>query len=109
MRTTCSAWHAEVKRLSDFSGSSRDAVRGGFMDKANWTMRTVTWSVASRSPRTTSTPARAGGGLTDLGRYSKARAQLQVSRAAEADVLDGQYKTDAAALLTDIKNEKDET
>jgi len=27
----------------------------------------------------------------------------------EVDVLDGQYKKDAADLLADIKNEKDET
>jgi len=47
---------------------------------------------------------------TDLGGTRKRGAQLQVIAALpEADVLDGQYKTDAGRLLTDIKNEKDET
>jgi thioredoxin-like negative regulator of GroEL len=46
----------------------------------------------------------------DLGRYSKAREQLLViPTLTNADVLDAQYKKDAAALLEDIKNEKDET
>jgi protein involved in temperature-dependent protein secretion len=46
----------------------------------------------------------------DLGRYSKAREQLLViPTLANVDVLDAQYKQDAAALLEDIKNEKDET
>jgi len=46
----------------------------------------------------------------DLGKYSLARVQLQaIAALPEADVLDAQYKTDAAALLADIKNEKDET
>jgi protein involved in temperature-dependent protein secretion len=46
---------------------------------------------------------------TDLGQYSKAREQLQViPTLPNYDVLDAQYKQDAAALLQDIKNEKDE-
>jgi thioredoxin-like negative regulator of GroEL len=47
---------------------------------------------------------------TDLGRYSKAREQLRViATLPNVDVLDAQYKEDAAALLKDIQNEKDET
>ena len=47
---------------------------------------------------------------TDLGRYSKAREQCQaIAALPEVDVMDAQYKKDAADLLADIKNEKDET
>jgi thioredoxin-like negative regulator of GroEL len=45
----------------------------------------------------------------DLGQYSKAREQLLViPTLPNQDVLDGEYKQDAAALLDEIKNEKDE-
>ena len=47
---------------------------------------------------------------TDLGKYSKAREQCKViATLREGDVMDAQYKKDAADLLVDIKNEKDET
>jgi len=46
----------------------------------------------------------------DIGQYSKAREQLAIIPTLPIrDVLDAQYKEDAAALLVDIKNEKDET
>jgi hypothetical protein len=45
----------------------------------------------------------------DLGKYSLARVQLQaIAALPPADVMDPQYKKDAADLLDDIKNEKDE-
>jgi thioredoxin-like negative regulator of GroEL len=45
----------------------------------------------------------------DLGRYSKAREQLMViPTLPNADALDAENKVEAAALLEDIKGEKDE-
>jgi len=47
---------------------------------------------------------------TDLGQYSKAREQLEIIPTLPiADVLDAQYKDDAAALLTEIRTKRDRT
>jgi len=106
------AWHAEVKRLSGFQRFfAKMLFGGGFMDKANWddAVRHLERAVAI-APNHIYHRLELAEVYTDLGRYSKARAQLQViPTLPNADVLDWQYKEDAAALLKDILNEKDET
>jgi tetratricopeptide (TPR) repeat protein len=106
------AWNAEVKRLSGFQRFFAKALfGGGFMDKANWNDAVMHLATAVRlAPNHIYHRLELAEVYTDLGRYSKAREQLTViATLPEVDVLDGQYKKDAAALLADIKNEKDET
>jgi len=106
------AWNAEVKRLSGIQRFFAKALfGGGFMDKANWddAVRHLERAVAI-APNHIYHRLELAEVYTDLGRYSKARDQLQViATLPNVDVLDSQYKEDAAALLKDIKNEKDET
>ena len=106
------AWHAEVKRLSAIQRFFAKALfGGGFMSVANWddAVRHLERAVAI-APTHIYHRLELAEVYTDLGRYSKAREQLQViPTLPNVDVLDAQYKEDAAALLADIKNEKDET
>jgi tetratricopeptide (TPR) repeat protein len=106
------AWNAEVKRLSGLQRFFAKALfGGGFMDKANWddAVRHLARAVELQ-PSHIYHRLELAEVYTDLGRYSKAREQLQViPTLPQADVLDAQYKKDAAALLEDLKNEKDET
>ena len=106
------AWNAEVKRLSGIQRFFAKALfGGGFMSVANWddAVRHLERAVAI-APNHIYHRLELAEVYTDLGRYSKARVQLQaIATLSEVDVLDGQYKKDAAALLADIKNEKDET
>ena len=106
------AWHAEVKRLSGFQRFfAKMLFGGGFMDKANWDDAVKHLETAVRiAPNHIYHRLELAEVYTDLGRYSKAREQLQVIPTLPvADVMDPQYKKDAADLLADIKNEKDET
>ncbi|MGH7522086.1 MAG: tetratricopeptide repeat protein [Gemmatimonadales bacterium] len=106
------AWHAEVKRLSGIQRFFAKALfGGGFMSAANWDDAVKHLERAIEiNPRHIYHRLELAEVYTDLGRYSKAREQLQViPTLPEVDVLDAQYKKDAAALLEDIKNEKDET
>jgi tetratricopeptide (TPR) repeat protein len=106
------AWNAEVKRLSGIQRFFAKALfGGGFMSKANWddAVRHLERAVEI-NPRHIYHRLELAEVYTDLGRYSKAREQLLIiPTLPDADVLDAQYKQDAAALLADIKNEKDET
>jgi tetratricopeptide (TPR) repeat protein len=106
------AWNAEVKRLSGIQRFFAKALfGGGFMDKANWddAVRHLQRAVAL-APNHIYHRLELAEVYTDLGRYSKAREQLQaIATLPTADVLDAQYKEDAAALLKDIQTEKDET
>ena len=105
------AWHAEVKRLSGFQRFFAKALfGGGFMDKANWPDAVRHLETAVRlAPNHIYHRLELAEVYTDLGQYSKAREQCQaIATLPEADVMDGQYKKDAADLFTDIKNEKDE-
>lgn len=105
------AWNAEVKRLSGFQRFFAKALYGGgFMDKANWddAVRHLERAVELQ-PSHIYHRLELAEVYADLGRYSKAREQLHViPTLPDADVLDAKYKHDAAALLEDIKNEKDE-
>ena len=106
------AWNAEVKRLSAVQRFFAKALfGGGFMGRANWNdaVRHLQRAVEI-DPRHIYHRLELAEVYTDLGQYSKAREQLQVIPGLPIlDVLDEQYKKDAAALLEDIKNEKDET
>jgi tetratricopeptide (TPR) repeat protein len=105
------AWNAEVLRLSGIQRFFAKALfGGGFMSRANWddAVQHLERAVVIR-PEHIYHRLELAEVYTDLGKYSKAREQLQViPRLPELDVLDHQYKQDAAALLEDIKNEKDE-
>ena len=106
------AWNAEVKRLSGFQRFFAKALfGGGFMDKANWNDAVMHLETAVRlAPNHVYHRLELAEVYVDLGKYSKAREQLQVIATLPlADVMDPQYKKDAADLLADIKNEKDET
>jgi len=104
------AWHAEVKRLSAIQRFFAKALfGGGFMRRANWNdaVRHLERAVAI-APQAVFHHLELAEVYTDLGRYSQAREQLTVIPTLPiADVLDQQYKEDAAALLEDIKNERD--
>jgi tetratricopeptide (TPR) repeat protein len=106
------AWNAEVKRLSGIQRFFAKALfGGGFMSVANWddAVKHLERAVALY-PQHIYHRLELAEVYTDLGQYSKAREQLAVIPTLPIrDVLDAQYKEDAAALLADIKNEKDET
>lgn len=106
------AWHAEVKRLSGIQRFFAKALfGGGFMSVANWddAVKHLERAVAL-SPEHIYHRLELAEVYADLGQYSKAREQCAVIPTLPIrDVLDAQYKEDAAALLADIKNEKDET
>jgi regulator of microtubule dynamics protein 3 len=106
------AWNAEVKRLSGIQRFFAKALfGGGFMSVANWDDAVKHLQRAIEiNPQHIYHRLELAEVYTDLGRYSKAREQLLViPTLPNVDVLDAQYKEDAAALLEDIKNEKDET
>ena len=106
------AWNAEVKRLSGFQRFFAKALYGGgFMDKANWddAVRHLQTAVRLR-PDHIYHRLELAEVYVDLGKYSLARVQLQaIAALPPVDVLDPQYKEDAAALFKDIEKEKDET
>ncbi len=105
------AWHAEVKRLSGIQRFfAKTLFGGGFMSQANWDDAVKHLARAVEiNPQHIYHRLELAEVYTDLGRYSKAREQLQViPTLSNVDVLDAQNKEEAAALLDDIKSEKDE-
>lgn len=106
------AWHAEVKRLSAIQRFfARTLFGGGFMSLANWddAVRHLERAVAL-NPSHIYHRLELAEVYEDLGRYSQARAQLTAIPVLPiADVLDAQYKQEAAEFLEDIQNEKDKT
>jgi len=105
------AWHAEVKRLSGFQRFfAKTLFGGGFMDKANWNDAVMHLQTAVRlAPDHIYHRLELAEVYVDLGKYSKAREQLQAIAALPvADVQDPKNKEDAAALYKDIEKEKDE-
>ena len=80
------------------------------MDKANWNDAVKHLETAVRlAPDHIYHRLELAEVYVDLGTYSKARVQLQAIAALPvADVQDPQNKEDAAALLKEIQNEKDE-
>ncbi|HLQ70067.1 MAG TPA: hypothetical protein VK124_11130 [Gemmatimonadales bacterium] len=106
------AWNAEVERLSGFQRFFAKALfGGGFMSKANWddAVAHLERAVAIR-PDWIFHRLELAQIYTDVGAYSKAREQLMAIPALPTqDVLDPQYRREAADLLEKIKNEKDQT
>ena len=105
------AWNAEVKRLSGIQRFfAKTLFGGGFMSKANWddAVRHLERAVEI-DPQHVYHRLELAEVYVDLGRYSKAREQLLViPTLPNTDVLDAENKVEAAALLEDIKGEKDE-
>ena len=106
------AWNAEVKRLSGLQRFfAKTLFGGGFMGKANWddAVRHLERAVEI-DPQHIYHRLELAEVYVDLGRYSKAREQLLViPTLPDTDVQDAENKKEAAALLEDIKGEKDET
>ncbi|HWC72898.1 MAG TPA: hypothetical protein VG454_03100 [Gemmatimonadales bacterium] len=106
------AWNAEVKRLSGFTRFfAKTLYGGGFMSKANWPDAVSHLQKAIEiNPQHIYHRLELAQVFDDLEQYSKAREQLQViPTLPERDVLDAQYKQDAAKLLDQIKDKKDKT
>jgi tetratricopeptide (TPR) repeat protein len=106
------AWNAEVERLSSFQRFFAKALfGGGFMSKANWddAVSHLERAVAIR-PDWIYHRLELAQIYTDVGAYSKAREQLMaIPSLPTQDVLDPQYRKEAADLLERIRNQKDET
>ena len=106
------AWHAEVKRLSGIQRFFAKALfGGGFMSKASWD-----WAVWHLHNAVHHNPAiiyhrlELAEVLVDIGKYKEAREQLEaISSLPMGDVLDPQYKREAADLLGRIRDKKDKT
>ncbi len=106
------AWHAEVKRLSGIQRFFAKALfGGGFLGKANWEA-----AVAHLERAVALRPAYVYHRLelaevyVDRGRYSSAREVLaSIETLPPSDVMDPEYRQDAAALLDEIRDKKDKT
>jgi tetratricopeptide (TPR) repeat protein len=105
------AWHEEVMLLSGIQKFFAKALFGaGFLDKGNWpdAQRYLERAVAL-APKNIFHRYELAGVYIDVGKYSKAREQLNALETLPiADVLDHQYQKEAKQLLEDIKGEKDE-
>ena len=106
------AWNAEVKRLSGFTRFFAKALFGaGFMDNANWedAQRFLERAVAIR-PSHVYHRLELAQVYSDVGKYSKAREQLTtIATLPIGDVMDPTYKREAARLLAEIHDKKDES
>src|SRR5688572_6766699 len=106
------AWHAEVKRLSGIQRFFAKALfGGGFMSKANWddAVRHLERAVAI-APQHIYHRLELAEVYADVGENSKAREQLTtLATLPLADVLDAEYKDDAANLLVHLRDAKDKT
>ncbi|HXF96748.1 MAG TPA: tetratricopeptide repeat protein [Gemmatimonadales bacterium] len=104
------AWHAEVKRLSGFQRFfAKTLFGGGFMDQASWEW--AVWhlkNAVAYNPDHIYHRLELAEVLVDLGRFSEARAQLQaIPGLPVRDVMDEEYKREAAALLERIRDKRD--
>src|SRR5213082_126317 len=96
------AWHAEVKRLSWIQRKAAALLfGGGFLAKGNWhDAQAYLEKAVALDPRKIFHRLELGEVYIDLGQYSKARAELRaVSTLPVTDVLDPEYKKEAAQLL----------
>src|SRR6266550_1633018 len=93
------AWHAEVKRLSGFTRFFAKALFGaGFMSRATWddAVKNLERAV-SLNPQHVYHRLELAEVFEDIGQYSKAREQYEkIAALPIADVLDPQYKREAA-------------
>ena len=104
------AWHAEVKRLSGFTRFFAKTLFGaGFMNKATWAdaQRSLERAVALK-PQNVYHHLELAEVYVDVGKYTAAREQLaMIDTLPVGDVLDPQYKKEAADLLAEIRDKKD--
>ncbi|MGH9259493.1 MAG: tetratricopeptide repeat protein, partial [Acidimicrobiales bacterium] len=104
------AWHAEVKRLSGLQRFfAKTLFGGGFLDRGSWdeAVAHLERAVALR-PDYIYHRLELAEVYVDRGRYSSARELLvSIEALPVADVLDPQYKEEAAALLGEIRDKKD--
>ncbi len=101
------AWHAEVKRLSGVTRFFAKMLFGaGFMDRASWDSATVHLERAvALKPDYIHHHLELAQVYVDLKRYADARAQLAIIPSLpDEDVLDGDHRAAAAALLATIRN-----
>lgn len=104
------AWNAEVKRLSGFQRFFAKALfGGGFMSRANWpdAVSHLERAVAI-APDHIYHRLELAEVYADIGQNTKAREQLTVLATLPlGDVLDAQYKEEAANLLAHLKDATD--
>lgn len=102
-------WHAEVKRLSGIQRFFAKALfGGGFMSRANWgdAVKHLERAVALQ-PQHIYHRLELAEVYADIGENSKAREQCAIIPTLPlADVLDAQYKDEAANLLAHIRDAK---
>jgi hypothetical protein len=101
------AWHAEVKRLSGVTRFFAKMLFGaGFMDRASWDSATVHLERAvAVKPDYIHHHLELAEVYVDLKRYADARPQLAViPTLRDQDVLDGDHRAEAAALLQKIRD-----
>jgi tetratricopeptide (TPR) repeat protein len=104
------AWNAEVKRLSGIQRFfAKTLFGGGFMGKANWddAVRHLQRAVEI-APNGIYHRLELAEVYADIGENTKAREQATIIATLPlADVLDAQYKDEAANLLAHIRDAKD--
>ena len=103
-------WNAEIMRLSGFERFFAKTFLGGkIFNAASWDSAVVYMDRAvALSPSTIYHRLTLAGILVDRKRYTEAREQLhRVAELPIYDVMDPQYKADAAALLEEIEGKKD--
>ncbi|MGH7752185.1 MAG: tetratricopeptide repeat protein [Gemmatimonadales bacterium] len=106
------AWHANVKRLSGIQRFfARMLFGGGFLSQGNWpdAQRHLERAVTLR-PGYIYSRLELARVYADIGRYTAAREQLTtIARLPDSDVLDHEYRREAAELLQEIQNKTDRT
>ncbi|HET6922586.1 MAG TPA: tetratricopeptide repeat protein [Anaeromyxobacteraceae bacterium] len=101
------AWHAEIKRLSGLTRFFAKTLFGaGFMDRAHWDSATTHLEKAvALNPTYIHHRLELAQVYADRSRWAEARAQLEaIPSLPDRDVVDGDHRTAAAALLQKIRN-----
>lgn len=103
------AWHAEVRRLSGITRFlARTFMGGGYMNRANWDSSVVHLETAVRGrPGYLFHRLELAEVYVEVGRPTDAIAQLEmIPTLVDTDVLDPQYRADAAALLERLRRQR---
>lgn len=103
-------WNAEIMRLSGLTRFfAKNFLGGAIFSQASWDNAILNMGYAIQvDPNNIYHRLDMAEILVDVGRYSEAREQLQkIATLPVKDVMDPQYKKDAAALLQRIEGKKD--
>lgn len=103
------AWHAEVRRLSGVTRFiAQTFMGGGYMDRASWDSSVVHLETAVRGrPGYLFHRLELAEVYVDVDRPADAIAQLEmIPGLADTDVLDLQYRAEAAALLARVRRQR---